>query len=83
MVLIAVEGEWFVSGGTVLNSEARTEPIHCVAGEELGASVIIDYCFGSYENSYETPEIEWFASKYYIVTMYRCRLKHSESLGLS
>jgi hypothetical protein len=42
VVLIAVEGEWFVSGGTVLNSEARTEAIHRVTEEKLGVSVIIN-----------------------------------------
>ncbi|WP_255246177.1 NUDIX domain-containing protein [Halolamina sp. CBA1230] len=80
MVLIAVEGEWFVSGGTVLNSEARTEAVHRVIEEELGVSVTIDYCFGPYEYFYDPLEIEGIDSKYYIVTVYRCRLDHETPL---
>ena len=72
------KGEWFVPGGTVLKNEARTEAVHRVAKEELGESVVIDECLGTYEHFYDTSEIEDVDSKHYVATAYRCHLEHDE-----
>ena len=72
------KGEWFVPGGTVLKNEARIEAVHRVAEEELGKSVIIEECIGTYEHFYDTSEIEDVDSKHYVATAYRCHLEHNE-----
>ena len=72
------KGEWFVPGGTVLKNETRTEAVHRVAEEELGKSVIIEECIGTYEHFYDTSEIEDVDSKHYVATAYRCHLEHDE-----
>jgi colanic acid biosynthesis protein WcaH len=69
------KGEWFVPGGTVLKNERRTEAVHRVADEELGASVGIDECLGTYEHFYDTSEIEGVDSKHYLATGYRCHFE--------
>jgi colanic acid biosynthesis protein WcaH len=71
-------GEWFVPGGTVLKNEARTETVHRVAEEELGESVVIGGCLGTYEHFYDTSEIEGVDSKHYVATAYRCHLEHDD-----
>lgn len=72
------KGEWFVPGGTVLKNETRTEAVHRVAEEELGASVIIEDCLGTYEHFYDTSEIGGVDSKHYVATAYRCHLEHDD-----
>ncbi|CDK39319.1 NUDIX domain-containing protein [Halorubrum sp. AJ67] len=72
------KGEWFVSGGTVLKNESRTDAVHRVAKEELGEPVVIDKCLGTYEHFYDTSEIEGVDSKHYLATAYRCHLEHAE-----
>jgi colanic acid biosynthesis protein WcaH len=72
------KGEWFVPGGTVLKNETRTEAVHRVAEEELGASVVIDECLGTYEHFYHTSEVEGVDSKHYVATAYRCHLDYNE-----
>jgi colanic acid biosynthesis protein WcaH len=72
------KGEWFVPGGTVLKNEVRTEAVHRVAEEELGESVFIDDCLGTYEHFYDTSEIEGVDSKHYVATAYRCQLEHDD-----
>ncbi|WP_348611585.1 GDP-mannose mannosyl hydrolase [Halobaculum rarum] len=72
------KGEWFVPGGTVLKNESRTEAVHRVAKEELGESVVIDECLGTYEHFYDTSEIVGVDSKHYVATAYRCHLEHDE-----
>ena len=71
-------GEWFVPGGTVLKNEARTEAVHRVAEEELGESIVIGDCLGTYEHFYDTSEIEGVDSKHYVATAYRCHLEHDD-----
>lgn len=66
------KGEWFVPGGAVLKNECRTEAVHRVAEEELGESVVIDECLGTFEHFYETSEISEVDSKHYVATAYRC-----------
>jgi colanic acid biosynthesis protein WcaH len=70
------KGEWFVPGGTVLKNESRTEAVYRVAKKELGESVVIDECLGTYEHFYDTSEIEGVDSKHYVATAYRCHLEH-------
>jgi colanic acid biosynthesis protein WcaH len=70
--------EWFVPGGTVLKNESRTEAVHRVAKEELGESVVINDCLGTYEHFYDTSEIEDVDSKHYVATAYRCHLEHNK-----
>ncbi|MGB9953261.1 GDP-mannose mannosyl hydrolase [Haloarcula marismortui] len=72
------KGEWFVPGGTVLKNETRTEAAHRVAEEELGESVVIDECLGTYEHFYDTSEIGSVDSKHYVATAYRCHLEYDE-----
>lgn len=79
MVLITVEREWFVTGGTVLKNEARTEAVHCVTEEELGVSVIIDDYISTYECFYDTSEIEDLDPKHNVATTYRCQFEHVDS----
>lgn len=73
------KGEWFVPGGTVLKNESRTEAAHRVAEEELGQSIVIDECLGTYEHIYDTSEIEGINSKHYVATAYRCHLERDKS----
>lgn len=73
----SMKGEWFVPGGTVLKNEPRTEAVHRVAGEELGESVVIDDCLGTYEHFYDTSEIKGVDSKQYLATAYRCHFESS------
>lgn len=72
------EGEWFVPGGMVLKNERRTEAVHRVADEELGVSVGIDECLGTYEHFYDTSEIEGVDSKHYLATGYRCHFEQDD-----
>jgi colanic acid biosynthesis protein WcaH len=73
-----VKGEWFVPGGTVLKNEPRTDAVHRVAAEELGVSVVIDDCLGTFEHFYDTSEIEGVHSKHYVATAYRCHFEHDD-----
>ena len=66
------KGEWFVPGGTVLKNESRTDAVHRVAKDELGESVGIDDCLGTYEHLYETADVDGVDSKHYLATGYRC-----------
>lgn len=72
------KGEWFVPGGTVLKNEPRTEAVHRVADEELGAPIVIDECLGTFEHFYDTSEIEGVSSKHYLATAYRCHFRNDE-----
>ena len=71
-------GAWFVPGGTVLKNETRAEAVHRVAEEELGESVVVSDCLGTYEHFYDTSEIEGVDSKHYVATAYRCHFKHDD-----
>lgn len=62
--------EWFVPGGTVLKNEPRTDAVHRVADEELGAPVVIDECLGTFEHFNDTSEIEGAGSKHHVATGY-------------
>lgn len=73
-----VKGEWFVPGGTVLKNESRTEAVHRVAEAELGESVVIDDCIGTYEHFYETAATEGVDSKHYLATAYFCHFDRSD-----
>jgi colanic acid biosynthesis protein WcaH len=73
-----LKGEWFVPGGTVLKNEARTEAAHRVAQEELGATVVIEDCLGTYEHFYDTSDVEGVDSKHYVATGYRCHLEQDD-----
>ncbi|WP_394348232.1 NUDIX domain-containing protein [Halorubrum sp. SS7] len=66
------KGEWFVPGGTVRKNELRTKAVHRVATDELGESVAIDGCLGTYEHLYETAAVDGVESKHYLATSYRC-----------
>jgi colanic acid biosynthesis protein WcaH len=67
-----------VPGGTVLKNESRSEAVHRVAEEELGESVVIDDCLGTYKHFYNTSEIEGVDSKHYVATAYHCHLEGGE-----
>lgn len=71
------KGEWFVPGGTVLKNESRTDAVHRVAEEELGESVVIDDCLGTYEHFYEAAAADGVDSKHYLATAYRCHFKRN------
>ncbi|SEH45565.1 colanic acid biosynthesis protein WcaH [Halopenitus malekzadehii] len=72
------KGEWFVPGGTVLKNEPRTDAVHRVADEELGESVVIDDCLGTYEHFYEAAAAEGVDSKHYLATGYRCHFERND-----
>lgn len=67
--------EWFVPGGTVLKNESRIDAVQRVADEELGESVVIEKCLGTYEHFYNISEVEGVDSKHYVATAYRCRFE--------
>lgn len=72
------KGEWFVPGGTVLKNEPRTDAVHRVADEEVGESVVVEDCLGTFEHFYDTSEIEGVDSKHYLATAYRCHFEHDD-----
>jgi colanic acid biosynthesis protein WcaH len=72
------KGEWFVPGGTVLKNEPRTDAVHPVADEELGESVVVEDCLGTFEHFYDTSEIQDIHSKHYVATAYRCHFEHDD-----
>ncbi|MYL66716.1 GDP-mannose mannosyl hydrolase [Halorubrum distributum] len=72
------KGEWFVPGGTVFKKESRTDAVHRVAEAELGESVVIDDCLGTYEHFYETADIDGVDSKHYLTTAYRCHFDRNK-----
>ena len=72
------KGEWFVPGGTVHKNEPRTDAVHRVANEELGESVVIDDCLGTYEHFYETADVDGVDSKHYLATAYRCHFERDD-----
>ena len=72
------KGEWFVPDGTVLKNESRTDAVHRVATDELGESVVIDACLGTYEHFYETADVDGVDSKHYLATGYRCHFERDD-----
>ena len=72
------KGEWFVPGGTVRKNESRTDAVHRVATEELGESVVIDDCLGTYEHLYDTADVDGVDSKHYLATGYRCHYESAD-----
>ena len=72
------KGEWFVPGGTVLKNESRTDAVHRVAKDELGESLGIDDCLGTYEHFYETADVDGVDSKHYLATGYRCHFTRDD-----
>ncbi|OYR55810.1 GDP-mannose mannosyl hydrolase [Halorubrum halodurans] len=72
------KGEWFVPGGRVFKKESRTDAVHRVAKNELGESVVIDDCLGTYEHFYETAAVGGVDSKHYLATGYRCHFERDD-----
>lgn len=70
--------EWFVPGGTVFKNESRIDAVHRVATDELGESVILDDCLGTYEHFYETADVDGVDSKHYLATGYRCHFERDD-----
>jgi hypothetical protein len=69
------KGKCFVSSGTMFKNEQRIEVVHRVADEELGESIIIKYCLGTYEHFYGTSDIRGTNSKHYLATAYHCHFE--------
>jgi|GEM_PF-4661516 colanic acid biosynthesis protein WcaH len=63
-------GYWFVPGARVKNRETRTEAVHRVAEDELGADVQIVESLGAYEHIYDTADIEGVDGKHYLANGY-------------
>lgn len=64
------KGEWFVPGGTVFKNERRTEAVHRVAQMELGCDIEINKKLGTFEQFYETSELDGVESKHYLATAF-------------
>ncbi len=70
--------EWFVPGGRVMKNERLREAIHRISQEELGTTISVEGCLGTYEHMYETSELENVDSKHYVANAYVCTAKNRE-----
>lgn len=65
-----VKGEWFVPGGTVFKNERLTEAVQRVARTEIGCDVEINEKLGTFEQFYDTSDIDGIDSKHYLATAF-------------
>lgn len=73
-------GEWFVPGGTVFKNERETEAVRRVARTELGCEVELLDRLGSFEQFYETSDVDGVDTKHYLAQAFVVRPTEGSSV---